>query len=110
MIQSSIPSGSVQIESGGIGGYPLKEATNLVTVLQFGSLPFPVRELSSQTISATLGEQFFNQSLLAGAVGILLVILFMLIYYRLPGVIASFALIYYTLVVLGALPARSPSP
>ena len=100
VIQSSIPNGAVQIQSGGIGGYPLKEAQNLVTVLQFGSLPFPVKELSSQTISATLGEQFFNQSLLAGAVGILLVILFMLIYYRLPGLVASFALIYYTLVVL----------
>jgi protein-export membrane protein SecD len=59
-----------------------------------------VTELSAQTISATLGSQFFQQSLLAGAVGILLVILFMLIYYRMPGVIASFALIYYTLVVL----------
>jgi protein-export membrane protein SecD len=101
VINSAIPGGNVQIsQDNNIGGYPLKEATNLVTVLQFGSLPFPVRELSSQTISATLGEQFFNQSLLAGAVGILLVILFMLIYYRLPGVVASFALVYYTLVVL----------
>jgi preprotein translocase subunit SecD len=99
-INEPIPGGAVQISQGGIGGYPLKAATDLVTVLQFGSLPFPVRELSSQTISPTLGEQFFNQSLLAGAVGILLVILFMLIYYRLPGVVASFALVYYTLVVL----------
>ena len=101
VINGAIPGGNVQIsQDSNIGGYPLKEATNLVTVLQFGSLPFPVRELSSQTISATLGEQFFNQSLLAGAVGILLVILFMLIYYRLPGVVSSFALVYYTLVVL----------
>ena len=101
VIQNAIPGGNVQIsQDSTIGGYPLKEATNLVTVLQFGSLPFPVEELSSQRISATLGEQFFSQSLLAGAVGILLVILFMLIYYRLPGVVASFALIYYTLVVL----------
>jgi protein-export membrane protein SecD len=80
-IDQAIPGGNVQIsQRGTIGGYPLKEATELVTVLQFGSLPFPVKELSSQTISATLGEQFFSQSLLAGAVGILLVILFMLIY------------------------------
>ena len=72
----------------------------------------PGKELSSQTISATLGEQFFNQSLLAGAVGILLVILFMLIYYRLPGVVASFALVYYTLVVLALFRAdpRHPDP
>jgi len=99
-IKSAIPGGNVQIESGGIGGYPLKEATDLVTVLQFGSLPFPIVELSNVTISATLGEQFLSQSLLAGIVGILLVMAFMIIYYRLPGVIASFALIYYSLVVL----------
>lgn len=100
-IQGPIAGGNVQISQGGtIGGYPLKEATELVTVLQFGSLPFPIEELSNVTISATLGEQFLNQSLRAGAIGIALVVLFMLIYYRLPGVIASFALIYYTLVVL----------
>jgi len=99
-IQSAIPGGNVQVTSGGIGGYPLKEAQELVTVLQFGSLPFPIKELSNVRISATLGTQFLNQSLLAGAMGIVLVIAFMLIYYRLPGLIASFALIYYTLVVL----------
>ena len=99
-INEPIPGGNVQISQPGIQGYPLKEATDLVTVLQFGSLPFPIKELSNVTISATLGEQFFSQSLLAGAIGIALVILFMLIYYRLPGVVASFALVYYTLVVL----------
>ena len=101
VIDQPISGGQVQIsQKGTIGGYPLKEATELVTVLQFGSLPFPIAELSNTTISATLGEQFLNQSLLAGAIGIGLVIAFMLIYYRLPGLIASFALIYYTLVVL----------
>jgi preprotein translocase subunit SecD len=99
-INEPIPGGRVQISSGGIGGYPLKEAQSLVTVLQFGSLPFPIEELSNVTISATLGEQFLSQSLVAGAVGIGLVILFMLIYYRLPGLVASFALVYYTLIVL----------
>jgi preprotein translocase subunit SecD len=100
VINSAIPGGHVEISSGGIGGYPLKEAQNLVTVLQYGSLPFPIQELSNDTISATLGAQFLSQSLMAGAIGIGLVILFMLIYYRLPGAIASFALIYYSLVVL----------
>jgi preprotein translocase subunit SecD len=101
VINSAIAGGNVQIsQSGTIGGYPLKEATELVTVLQFGSLPFPIVELSNTTISATLGAQFLDKSLFAGAIGIGLVILFMLIYYRLPGVIASFALVYYTLVVL----------
>ena len=99
-INEPIPNGQVQITSGGIGGFPAKEANSLVTVLKFGSLPFPIVELSSEQISATLGEQFLNQSLLAGFVGIALVIMFMLLYYRLPGVVASFALVYYTIVML----------
>ncbi len=100
VIKGSIPNGQVEISAGNIGGFPAKEANNLVTVLKFGSLPFPIRELSSEQISATLGEQFLTQSLLAGFIGIGLVITFMLLYYRLPGVVASFALIYYTIVVL----------
>jgi protein-export membrane protein SecD len=100
VIQASIPNGQVQISAGGLGGFTAKDANELVTVLKFGSLPFPITELSAEQISATLGEQFLNQSLLAGFIGIALVITFMLIYYRLPGLVASFALIYYTLVVL----------
>jgi protein-export membrane protein SecD len=99
-INEAIPNGQVQITAGGIGGFPAKEANSLVTILKFGSLPFPIQELSSEQISATLGEQFLNQSLIAGFIGIALVILFMLLYYRLPGIVASFALIYYTIVVL----------
>ena len=98
VIQSPIPDGRGQI-TGGTGGFPITEAQNLVTILKFGSLPFPIRELSSETISATLGAQFFSQSLLAGAIGIGLVIAFMLLYYRLTGAVASFALIYYSLVM-----------
>ena len=98
-INSAIPNGQVQITAGGIGGFPAAEANEIVTVLKFGSLPFPIEELSSEQISATLGEQFLNQSLLAGGIGIALVILFMLLYYRMPGIVAAFALIYYTLVV-----------
>ena len=70
-----------------------------MTILKFGSLPFPIQEVSAQQISATLGEQFLAQSLIAGAIGILLVITFMVAYYRLPGLVASFALVYYTIVV-----------
>jgi preprotein translocase subunit SecD len=99
VINSAIPNGQVQISSGGIGGFPAKEANDLVTVLKFGSLPFPIEELSSEQISATLGETFLNQSLLAGLIGIALVMAFMIIYYRLPGLVACFALAYYTLVV-----------
>jgi preprotein translocase subunit SecD len=100
VIKNAIPNGQVEISSGSAAGFPPQEANSLVTVLKFGSLPFPIQELSSEQISATLGEQFLNQSLLAGAIGIALVILFMLLYYRLPGLIAAFALVYYTVVVL----------
>jgi preprotein translocase subunit SecD len=99
VIRSSIPNGQVEIESGGIGGYPLAEAQNLVTILQFGQLPFPIAELANTTVSPTLGEAFLQQSLLAGVIAILMVIFFMVVHYRLPGVVASFALIYYGIVV-----------
>ena len=99
VINGSIPTGNVQITGGGIGGFSAKAATDLVTVLKFGSLPFPITALSSEQISATLGTQFLVQTVLAGLIGISLVFAFMLIYYRLPGGVASFALIYYTLVM-----------
>jgi preprotein translocase subunit SecD len=99
-INSAIPGGQVVIEAGGAGGFSLSEANNLVTVLRFGSLPFPITQVSAEQISATLGTEFLDRSLLAGAIGIFLVLLFMLVHYRLPGAIAGFALIYYTLVVL----------
>lgn len=99
IIREPIPAnGPIQI-SGGTGGFAPQEANDLVTVLKFGSLPFPIEEVSSEQISATLGEQFLNQSVLAGGLGILLVIVFMLLFYRLPGVVAAFALIYYSVVV-----------
>jgi preprotein translocase subunit SecD len=98
-INEAIPNGQVQISAGGIGGFPAKEANSLVTVLKFGSLPFPIQELSSEQISATLGETFLTQTLLAGLIGIILVMAFMILFYRLPGAVAAFALVYYTIVV-----------
>jgi preprotein translocase subunit SecD len=100
IINEPIPGGNVQISSGGLGGFSRVEADEMVNVLRFGSLPFPVEELASDTIAPTLGQEFLNSSLLAGAIAILLVIFFMLIHYRLPGVVASFALLYYAALVL----------
>lgn len=99
-INDKITGGQVQITSGGIGGFPQKEAQNLVNVLRFGSLPFPVEELSSDTIDPTLGKEFLDRSILAAGIAVTLVLLFMLLHYRLPGAVAGFALIYYTLVLL----------
>jgi protein-export membrane protein SecD len=100
IINEPIPGGNVQISSGSLGGFARAEAEEMVNVLRFGSLPFPVEELASDTIDPTLGQEFLDSSLLAGGIAIILVILFMLVHYRLPGVIASFALLYYAVLVL----------
>ena len=98
-IEGAIPGGNVQITSGSLSGFSRQEADELVNVLRFGSLPFPVEELASDTIDPTLGKEFLDSSLLAGGIAIVLVILFMLLHYRLPGAVASFALIYYAILV-----------
>jgi preprotein translocase subunit SecD len=98
-IQSAIPNGKGQI-TGGSAGFTATEANNLLTVLKYGSLPYPIQEVSVQTLAPTLGTGFLQQSIIAGLIGIGLVLTLMLVHYRLPGLVASLALIYYTLVVL----------
>ncbi len=99
VIRQAITGGQVQISSGDIGGFQTKEAKELVDVLRFGALPFPVEELSSDTIAPTLGQEFLDKSILAGGIAVLLVLIFMLLHYRLPGAVAGVALVYYALVV-----------
>jgi protein-export membrane protein SecD len=94
-IQSAITGGAGQIS----GGFTVAQAKQLATILSYGALPYPVAEESSQDIPATLGKAFMDQTLFAGAIGIGLVLLFMLIYYRLPGLVACLALIYYSIAV-----------
>jgi preprotein translocase subunit SecD len=77
------------------GNFTIDEATNLVTVLRFGSLPLEIREVGFSSISATLGLDFLKETLLAGVIGITLVFAFMLLYYRVPGIVACLALIAY---------------
>jgi preprotein translocase subunit SecD len=98
-IREPITSGSGQITMGS-GTDAVTQMNELVTVLRYGSLPFPIQAVQDTQISATLGAEFLQASLIAGAIGIGLVFTFMLIYYRLPGLIADLALIYYALVVL----------
>jgi preprotein translocase subunit SecD len=99
VIRSPITDGSGQITGGG-AGFAVAEANNLITVLRYGSLPFPVQELAYQTIAPTLGDYFLQSSIIAAIAGILLVLTLMLVHYRLPGAVASLALIYYTILVL----------
>jgi preprotein translocase subunit SecD len=100
VIQGAITGSQVQItRDTSIGGFPQAEAKQLVDVLRFGALPFPVEELSSDTIAPTLGQEFFHKSIFAGGIAVALVLLFMLIHYRLPGAVAGTALVYYSLVL-----------
>ncbi len=99
VIQSAITGGD-GIITGGTGGFSVTEMNSLVTILAYGSLPFPLQEVSFQDIGATLAGFSLDRILLAGLIAILLVFLFMLVYYRLPGVIACLGLLYYALVVL----------
>jgi preprotein translocase subunit SecD len=87
--------GQVQIQ----GQFSAQDVTNLVTVLKYGALPNAIEEVSFSSISPTLGLNFLQQSIFAGAIGILVVFIFMLVHYRLPGVVACIALVYYALVV-----------
>lgn len=91
---------SVITDRGQIEGLSLNEATRLSKQLNFGRLPVPLEILYDQTVSPLLGADFIDMSLKAGLIGIILVMLFMIIYYRLPGVLASLALIFYGALVL----------
>jgi len=95
----SSPTISAVIEDQGTisGRFTLEEAQRLATQLQYGSLPVPLRIESTRQIGATLGEQSIDASIRAGAIGVIVVLLFMLIYYRLPGLLADIALIIYVL-------------
>lgn len=75
------------------------ERTELFNTLRFGALPISLTEAGFETVDPTLGADFLVQALVAGAVGLFLVLLFMVAYYRLPGLLAAFALIFYTLVM-----------
>ena len=95
-INGAIPSGSGQIS----GSFTREQAQALVVQLKYGALPVPLKVLSSRTVGPTLGQDSINKSLLAGAIGISMVVVFMLLYYRLPGLLADVALVLYGLLVL----------
>jgi preprotein translocase subunit SecD len=82
------------------GKFTADEANKLAIQLSYGALPVPVKVVESRTVGATLGEESVRKSLLAGVIGLSVVILFMALYYRLPGFIADLALIVYALLAL----------
>ena len=103
-VQSVIPDGKGQISLGDLTvDESYEAAANLAMLIQSGALPLDITELETRAISATLGIEAIDGAIIAGIVGLALVILFMLIMYRLPGAAASMALVIYVLIVFYAI-------
>ena len=96
VIKNAITDGQGVIE----GGFTNDSANALAVQLRYGSLPVPVKVVESQTVGPTLGAESVRKSLLAGIIGLSVVVLFMALYYRVPGLLADLALICYALITL----------
>ncbi|MGZ6316792.1 MAG: protein translocase subunit SecD, partial [Anaerolineales bacterium] len=96
VIKNAITDGQGVVE----GGFTADSANALAVQLRYGSLPVPVKVVESQTVGPTLGAESVRKSLLAGLIGLSVVVLFMALYYRLPGIVADLALITYSLITL----------
>jgi len=96
----SAPTVRAVIKSSGIiEGMDMKEAQSLGIQLNSGSLDVPLTVIQEQTVDATLGADSIKKSIVAGAIGLILVILFMLLYYRMAGLVAMLALIIYGIII-----------
>lgn len=93
VIRQAITTGTGTIS----GNFTIESANRLALQLRYGSLPIPLKVAQSREIGPTLGEDSVRKSTIAGAIGLISVILFMLLYYRLPGAIADIALIIYAI-------------
>ena len=99
VIQEKISGGNAQIS----GSFSMDEAKDLSIVLKAGALPAPLKMLQNVTVGPSLGEDSINAGKLAGVVGTLGVVIFMLIYYKVSGLIADFALILNIILLFGAM-------
>ncbi len=106
LIQEAIPGGRTQI-TGGDPPFTASTARQLANVLKYGSLPLSFQSSEAQTVSATLGLTSLRAGLIAGAIGLILVLLYSLLYYRVLGLLtalsltASGAMVFAILVLLG---------
>ena len=94
-VQVAITNGEAQISQGSYD-----EARNLASTIRIVALPLELKEVRSNVVGANLGEEAFDTSLIAAAIGFILVIIFMIAFYRIPGVAASIALGLYVVAVL----------
>jgi preprotein translocase subunit SecD len=96
-ISTAIESGEGVISGSGENAFSYDEANNLRITLYYGSLPVALEIAESRVVGPTLGQSSLNKSLLAGVIGFSIVTLFMLIYYRVPGVVAIVSIIIFGL-------------
>lgn len=96
VVQEAITGGDATIQ----GNFTPQQGRDLVQNLNFGALPVPITLVSSNTIGPTLGDIAYHKGLEASAIGFGLVALFMIVWYRLPGIIATLALIIYVLITI----------
>ncbi|HOO00278.1 MAG TPA: protein translocase subunit SecD [Syntrophales bacterium] len=101
VIQERISGGNAQIT----GSFTMDEARDLAIVLRAGALPAPVTILEERTVGPSLGQDSIDQGLWSTIIGGLLVAVFMVVYYRLSGLVADFALILNIVIIFGALAA-----
>jgi preprotein translocase subunit SecD len=97
-VQQPICGGNTVITVGAPSQSAEAERLNLYNTLRFGALPVSLQEQGFDRVEPTLGANFLGQALIAGGIGLLLVLIFMIAFYRLPGVLAAVALVFYTLV------------
>ena len=95
-VQAVISDGNCIIE--GMGTY--ENAEKLASTIRIGSLNLTLQEISSKVVSAKLGDNAVSTSLIAGGIGILLIMIFMIIFYRIPGVAAALSMVFYTAAML----------
>ncbi len=101
VIRERISGGSAQIS----GNFTEKTASDLAIVLRAGALPAPVKIIQNVTVGPSLGQDSINKGLYAGLIGVLLVVVFMAIYYKLSGMIANLGMILNIVYLMGALAA-----
>jgi protein-export membrane protein SecD len=96
VIQTEITGGQAQIT----GNFSAEEAKTLVRNLNYGALPVPISLESSQTVGASLGQSAFHSGVKAGIYGFIALVIFLVLWYRLPGLVASVALVSYIILSL----------
>jgi preprotein translocase subunit SecD len=97
VIDEPITGGDVSIRRTG-GTFSVDEANQLAVQLRYGSLPVPLRVAESSAVGPTLGEDSLRKSSIAGLIGLLAIMTYMALYYRLPGLVADIALLVYALI------------